>query len=193
MELQYHGDNCLTLATKKARLVVDDNKTVAKEGNILLFTGQHSAPAATPKLVIDTPGEFEVSDISITGVAARSHTDLADQKSAVIYKIIVDDVRLAVVGHIHPDLKDDQLEAIGMVDILVLPVGGGDTLDGAEASKVIKKIEPKMIIPTSYASQSALDGALKELGIEVSAKTDKLKPKPIDFTDITQLVVLERQ
>lgn len=208
MELQYFGGNCVRLSTKKAVIVVDDNladlgqKSITKNGDIALFTGAHGVPAADARLVIDQPGEYEVSDISIQGIAARAHIDEPDQHRATMFKIISDDLRIAVVGHIYPELTDDQLEALGMIDVLIIPVGGsGYTLDGVGALKVIKKIEPKLVIPTHYdekgltyaVPQQPLETALKDLAMEARETVPKLKLKPSEFTDTAQLVVLEKQ
>jgi L-ascorbate metabolism protein UlaG (beta-lactamase superfamily) len=209
MELQYYGANCVRLASKKAVIVVDDNladvgsKSVTKAGDVALFTAAHGQPSTEVKLSIDQPGEYEVSDISITGVAARAHIDEADQHTATIYKIVADDLRIVVLGHVYPELSDVQLEALGTVDVLVVPVGGsGYTLDGVGALTLIKEIEPKLVIPTHYADksinypvpQAALEEALKSLSMEPREEpVTKFKIKPTDLSDVTQLVVLEKQ
>ena len=81
MDVQYYGANCIRLSTKKASILVDDNlmdlgsKSVAKNGDIVLFTGPHgdSSTNIEEKIVIDKPGEYEVSEVSIQGIAARGH------------------------------------------------------------------------------------------------------------------------
>ncbi len=209
MEIQYFGANCVRLNTKKASVIVDDNladlgaKSVTKNGEIALFTGAHgdSSPKTEEKIVIDKPGEYEVSDASIQGIAARSHMDEEGQNSATIFKVIDDDIKVAIVGHIYPELSDDQLEAIGMVDVLIIPVGGnGYTLDGVGALKIIRKIEPKIVIPTHYdekgldfpVPQQPLSEALKALAMEPKETLPKLKVRPVELTDTTQLIVLEK-
>jgi len=210
MDIEYFGANCFKLATKKATLVFDDNlaelglKSITKSGDIALFSAQHSEPAMAVKLVIDHPGEYEVSGVSIQGTAARAHMDGSNQATATMFKAIVDDIRVASVGHIYPELGDEQLEALGTVDVLFIPVGGnGYTLDGVGALRVIKKIEPKMVIPTHYGDskvkypvpQQSLDDAIKALAMEPRERITKLKLKTADLALIegTQLVILERQ
>lgn len=209
MELQYFGGNCIKISTKKASIVVDDNlealgqKSITKPGDVALFTSEHGSANDKVKLTIDLPGEYEVSSTSITGIAARAHIDTEDQKSAVMFKIIADDVRIAVVGHIDPKLSEAQLEALGTIDVLVIPVGGhGFTLDPVGALKVIKEIEPKIIVPTNYEDSKLkyavpatdLETAVKGLSMDVKETTDKLKLKGSELlTDQAQLIVLERQ
>lgn len=208
MDIQYYGANAIRLSNKKASVIIDDNladlglKSVTKAGDIALFTNQHSAPAAEVKLVIDYPGEYEVSDVSIRGVATRGHIEEAGQKSAIIYRLVMDDLKLCVLGHVYPELTDEQLEAIGMVDVLFVPVGGsGYTLDAVGALKMIKKIEPRMVIPTHFADpkigypvpQASLEDALKGMSMEAPETIEKLKLKAADLSDTLRVVVLERQ
>jgi len=209
MDLQYYGANCVKISTKKATVVIDDNleklglKSVTKKDDIALFGMAHDNPSQEVKLVIDSAGEYEVSDVSIQGIPARGHMDEAGKITATIFKMIIEDVRVISLGHIYPELNDQQLEAIGTVDVLLVPVGGnGYTLDPIGALKLIKKIEPKLVIPTHYADnaikyevpQQDLENALKELAMEPRETVDKLKLKSGDFvSDVTQLVVLERQ
>lgn len=207
MEIQYYGANCVRIVTKKAAITIDDNlsklglKNVTKPGDIALFTAEHLAPAADVKLVIDRPGEYEVSDTSIQGVAAQAHLDESGS-NATIFKIIGDDIRLVALGHIHPDLSDEQVESLGTVDVLLVPVGGnGYTLDAIGAARVIKKIDPKLIIPTHYddksikyeVPQAPLEEAVKVIAIEPKEKVPKIKLKAGELAETTQLIILEKQ
>ncbi len=208
MEIQFFGANCVRLSTKKANITIDDNlaelgqKSVTKKDDIVLFTSAHGSAPDGVKIKIDQPGEFEVSDVSIRGIAARSHMDEEGQRNATMFKIVAEDIRVAVAGHIHPDVSDEQLEQLGTIDVLFLPVGGnGYTLDGVGALKVLKKIEPKIVIPTHYdqkglnypVPQVPLLEALKGLAMEPAETVPKLKLKASDFTtDVTKLIILSQ-
>lgn len=205
MDLQFYGANCVSVNYKGTRLVVDDNlaqlgaKSVVKPDDVALFT---ATPEERPqaRLVFDGPGEYEVADISIIGIPARSHLD-EDGQRATMFKLIIGENSLLVTGHIYPELSDAQLEAIGMIDVLVVPVGGnGYTVDPVGAIKLIKAIEPKVVIPSHYADkalkypvpQQELAAALKEVGMEPKETVGKFKLKSAELTDVTQLIVLEK-
>ena len=207
MDIHFYGANCFTLGTKQARVIVDDNladlgsKTATKAGDIALFTAAHGEPAQSAKIIIDQPGEYEVSGVSIYGIAARAHIDEEGKRTATLYKLVVDDLRILVTGHIYPDLSEKQLETIGMVDVMFVPIGGnGYTLDGIGALKLIKKVEPKLVIPTHFDTkglqfpvpQQPLSEALKALAMEPKEPVAKLKIKPSDLTEAMQLMVLEQ-
>lgn len=209
MDIQYYGANCIKLSTKKATIVIDDSlatmggKAVIKNDDIALFTSElYPAPKAAAKIVIAQPGEYEVSNISIHGIQARGHMDEQGVQSATMFKIIADDLRIAVVGHIYPDLNGSQLEQLGTVDVLIVPAGGnGYTLDPIGALKVIKAIEPKVVIPTHYAEdglsfevpQQPREEVIKTFGMEAAEPVAKLKIKASDLSDVAKLVILERQ
>lgn len=208
MELTFYGANCLRLAARKAQIVVDDNlaslglKTVTKPTDISLRTNKVFPQHPEAVFSAEMPGEYEISGVVIRGIAARGHMDEEGTKNAVIYTVQADDTKVAILGHIYPQLSEDQLEAIGLVDVAVVPVGGnGYTLDGAGALNVIKQIEPKVVIPTHYADrairyevpQAELSEAVKNLGMEISETVDKYKIKPADLSDTTRLIVLQRQ
>lgn len=205
MELQFYGANCLKLTTKKASIIFDDNlaelgaKSILKASDVFVSTVFDKPAPGPAAFTVNYPGEYEVSGIALWGVPARAHMDEDKQHTTVMYKVLADDIQIAIVGHIYPDLSNEQLEALGMIDVLVLPVGGhGYTLDPVGALKIIKKIEPKIIIPTHYADpgldypmpQLSLEAALKELAMEPTETTDKFKIKKEAVPPIAQLIVL---
>jgi L-ascorbate metabolism protein UlaG (beta-lactamase superfamily) len=206
MDMQFYGANCISLTNRQVRLVIDDNltdlggKSIIKEGDVVLFTGAHSSTNKPAKIIIDKPGEYESQGVFIYGIAARGHMEETGKMSSTIYKIMSDDLDILVVGHVYPELSDSQLEAIGTIDVMITPVGGnGYTLDSVGALTLIKKIEPKLVIPAYYDDKSlkfpvpvaSLEDALKNLPMEVKESTQKLRIKSTDLSDVTQLVVLE--
>ena len=118
-----------------------------------------------------------------------------------MFKLTVGDQSVLITGHIMPKLTEDELEAIGLIDVMFVPVGGnGYTVDPVGALQLIKAVEPKVVIPTHYADkalkyevpQQELSVALKEIGMEPKETVSKLKLKPGEASDTTQLVILEK-
>ena len=211
MDIQYYGAHCVRIVTKEATIVIDDTltllgkKPVVKKGDIALFS--QDAPAAISEaqkqaqITINTPGEYEIAHVAIHGIAARAHVDEPNTTNSIIFRLISSDIRLAMLGHIHPEVSEDTLEEIGTIDVLIVPVGGnGYTLDPIGASKLIKKIAPKIIIPTHYGikgfnyevPQQELEEVCKVLAMEPTETTPKLKLKSsAALPEATQLIVLE--
>jgi L-ascorbate metabolism protein UlaG (beta-lactamase superfamily) len=191
---------------KSAKVVIDDNlaelgaKSVTKPDDVALFTN-NSHEAVNARLVFDGPGEYEVSDISIVGIAARAHMDEEGKATATIFKLVVGDLSVLVTGHIYPELSEGQMEKIGLVDVMIVPIGGnGYTIDPIGAMKLIRVVEPKLVVPTHYADktlnlpvpQQDLSVALKELAMEPKETVSKLRLKPLELSDVTQLIVIEK-
>jgi hypothetical protein len=207
MEIHFYGANCVRLVDKKISLVVDDNleslglKSVTKSDDISLFTIDKDANKSVGRFLINGPGEYEISGESIRGVAAQAHID-SDGLRATMYSLEIQGFTIGILGHIHPDLSDDQLEYLGLLDVLIVPVGGnGYTLDANGATQLIKKIEPKVVIPTHYADeaikyevpQAELQVFLKEMGISEPEEMSVFKVKETEFGDKTRVVVLNRE
>lgn len=204
MDIQFHGANCISVTHKGSRIVIDDNladlgaKGVTKADDVNLFTGPHGA--GNGRLSFDGPGEYEVSDISVIGIAAQSHLDEGG-KNATMFKLIAGEESILITGHIFPKLSESQLEAIGIIDVLFVPVGGnGYTVDPIGALKLIKDIEPKLVVPTHFddkslkysVPQQELSVALKEMAMEPKETIAKLKLKGHEHSDVTQLILLEK-
>ncbi len=159
LDIEFKGGNTVVLSTKKATLVSDPRMSLVGKKDITL---KDSIQLATEprmqvvndqaRLLIEGPGEYEVADFSIRGVPAQRHLDTsADEQIATIYRIEVGDLRIALLGNIDDKLTEEQLEGLGVVDILILPVGGaGYTLDATSAANLVRRIDPKVVIPVHY-------------------------------------------
>jgi L-ascorbate metabolism protein UlaG (beta-lactamase superfamily) len=110
-------------------------------------------PMREKLFVIDGPGEYEISGVLITGVrtAHDSHKG-AERGFNTVFVIHLDDVAFCHLGDLGHELSQAQLEEIGNVDVLFVPVGGGETIGPVEANNVIGQIEPRIVIPMHYAS-----------------------------------------
>lgn len=196
MEIQYYGGNCLKFSTKKSVVITDPQSDIAqlkadlKKVNTLLATQESFVPDQTDGVfVVDGPGEYEFEDYSIKAVAAQPHVGASGDKSATMYRLQIGDTRVLVIGHVDATLTEDQLESIGVIDIICIPVGGGGyTLDAVSAAGVVRTIEPKLVIPVHASDdglqydvpQSEIDLFVKELGAPVAEDVpEKLKIKSL--------------
>lgn len=193
MEIEYRGANCVVIKDKKILIVVDPTGNVsAKEAKnpdaVILVTQDDFAPSERDPntFIVDMPGEYEHNDVSIRGISVRTHTGADEQaKNSTMYAVEADGIRIAVIGHTIAPLSDDDLESLGVVDIVVIPVGGGGyTLDARDAATIVRQISPKAVIPTHYADahvkyevpQESVDEFVKELA-SAHEKTSTFKAK----------------
>lgn len=190
-DIEYKGGNTVVIATKKSKLISDPALTVVglkdvePKNMIALATEPRFAVHSEDSVLeVDGPGEYEVGDFSVRGVPAQRHLD-SDGHASTIYRIEVGDVRIALLGNVDPTLGEEQLEGIGVVDMVIIPVGGaGYTVDATSAAHLVRQIDAKVVVPVHYADkalkyevpQDELDVFVKEFGGEV-VELDKLKVK----------------
>lgn len=205
MDLQYYGANCVSVSYKNTRLVVDDNldtlgrKSIIKENDVALFTFDDFVKTSA-RLNFNGSGEYEVGDMSIIGIDTKPFMNDDNGKTTSMFKITAADTSILITGHVLGEFGPDELDRIGNIDVLVVPIGdNGYTLDPAGVLKLIKDLEPKIVVPTHFNSsklkypveQIDIESAVKELAMDAKDKINKLKIKPAELTEVTQLVILE--
>ncbi len=171
-DIEYKGGNGVIIATKGLRLIADPNLSViglknmnVKDAIVVATEPRFLTDSDDTRLVIEGPGEYEIGDISIRGIAATRHID-ADSLGTTIYRLAIGETRLVLLGNIAANLSEDQLETIGVVDIAIIPVGGGGyTLDAVNAARLIRRIDPKVVVPIHYG----------ESGVSYEVPQDSLK------------------
>lgn len=204
-DIEYKGGNTLIISTKKVTVVIDPKASLVGLKDVKLKDAVQIATEARfavanedARLAIEGPGEYGFGDFDTVGIAAQRHLDSdKDPLVSTIYRLEVGDVRIGVLGNIYEKLAEEQLEGLGVIDILILPVGGnGYTLDATGAASLVRLIEPKVVIPVHYADsglkyevpQDTLETFTKELGAPVE-ETTKYKLKVATALPATLTVV----
>ncbi len=166
MKVKWNGHASFTITAGDGKVIVTDPyESGAFEGNVayesvcdradvVLVSHDH----ADHNCVSSIPGSPEVlkaggsaGDMDFTGVTA-AHDDKggAERGSNVVFVFEVDGVRVAHLGDLGHLLTDEQLEAMGRVDLLLVPVGGVFTVDPEAASKVVEQVKPRLVIPMHF-------------------------------------------
>lgn len=190
-EIEYKGANTVVISTKKGTIVTDPKLSLVglKDANVkdaieIATEARFAINAENARLIIEGPGEYGIADFDIHGIAAQRHLD-ADGKASTIYRIEAGEIRVALVGNIYEKLSETQLEELGLIDVLIIPVGGnGYTLDATGAATLTRLIDPKIVVPIHYAdsaikyevAQGDFETFAKELGGMVE-EAPKLKIK----------------
>ena len=218
MQISYYGHSCFKLKGKHGSLVTDPYSPEGVYGismpklsaDIVTVSHQHRGHNAIDKIkgtsqrskpfIVDFPGEYEVGRISVFGFKTYHDQVNGEQRGTnLIFKILIDSITVCHLGDLGHALTEEQLKAIGSIDVLLLPVGGPSSLMGEAAVKVAQAISPSYLIPMHYADQSyPADAPLKKLddffqayGTTVTAE-DKLDVSKDRLPEEMQLVVLNR-
>lgn len=215
-DIQYLGHACFRLRGRDGIIVCDPySRSIGLDlgrptAHIVTVSHNHEdhnyvagvKPMRDRVFVIDGPGEYEVSGVLISGV--RTYHDKArgaERGFNTVYVIHLDDVVFCHLGDLGHELSQAQIEEIGNVDVLFVPVGGGETIGPAEAINVISQIEPRVVVPMHYASSqlsfeydlAPLEKFTHELGIKEVTPEEKLSLTTASLPpegDKTRVVVL---
>jgi L-ascorbate metabolism protein UlaG (beta-lactamase superfamily) len=214
-DVQYLGHACFRLRGREGTVLCDPfDRSVGDIGrptaHIVTISHDHPdhsnvasvRPVRERVFPIQGPGEYEVSGVLITGVrTGHDKKKGADLGYNTVYVIHLDDVVFCHLGDLGHELTQSQLEEIGNVDVLFVPVGGGETINPAEAASVISQIEPRLVIPMHYAASqiglelqlAPIDKFLHEMGIKELIPEDRLNITPANLPpegEQTKVVVL---
>jgi L-ascorbate metabolism protein UlaG (beta-lactamase superfamily) len=215
MEITWYGHSCFRLAERgMATVVVDpfDNKAIGYSPLKLkadIVTISHDAPGHNnaeavkgTSHVIKGPGEFEIGGVFITGVQTDGTGSGKKAKTEIrntLYVFDYDGLTVAHLGDLQQVPSQTEIEALGTVNVALVPVGGGGGLNAAKAAEVISLLEPNIVIPMHYATADgtvpleALNKFMKEMGLNKPEAQPSLKVSRSGLPEETHVVVLEYQ
>ncbi|MFC1917771.1 MBL fold metallo-hydrolase [Chloroflexota bacterium] len=208
MEIIWLGHSCFRLRGSQAVIITDPYSpelgySLGKQSaRVVTVSHQHPGHnyiqgiADEPK-VLQGPGEYEIGGILIIGVATF-HDDAQGSKRGknTAYLMEIDGVSVLHVGDLGHSLNTEQLEEIGSVDVLLLPVGGVSTIDAVKATEIIRELSPPVVIPMHYQTPelkrelAPIERFLKEMGLESIEPRPKLSVTRTNLPASTQVILL---
>lgn len=192
MEITWLGHSCFRIKGSQATIITDpyppDLGYLLGKQTPRIVTVSHQHPSHSyvqgigdePRLVTG-PGEYEISGVLIIGIPTFHDADGGRIRGKnTVYLMEVDGIAICHLGDLGHTLTEEQVEEIDDVDVLLLPVGGVSTIDAPVATEVIRRLEPKVVIPMHYKTLELkrelepVDKFLKEMGIEQIDSQPKL-------------------
>lgn len=214
MEITWYGHSCFRLTERSMATVVTDpfdHKTIGYSPLRLkadIVTVSHDAPGHNntdavkgTSHTITGPGEFEIGGVFITGVQTDGTAKKkgADPTRNTLYVFDYDGITVAHLGDLKQVPSQGEVEALGSVDVALIPVGGGGGLNAAKAAEVVSLLEPGIVIPMHYSTPDtklALDSLnkfLKEMGLSKPPPQPSLKVTRSGLPNETHVIVLDYQ
>lgn len=214
MDIFWYGQAFFRLKGKNAIVAIDPFESEFtglkfpkdSSADIVLKTHDHQdhnnikGIPGTP-LVFDGPGEYESKGVVITAVASyHDNTEGKERGANVIYNVTIEGLNIVHLGDLGQDsLTEEQIQEIGMTDILLVPVGSIYTIDAKTAAAIVNQLEPKIIIPMHYGGVEGLkfpldpvDKFLKEMGAEGVQPVPKLTITKDKLPEEPQVVLLSK-
>jgi len=209
MDISWLGHSCFRIKGSNATVITDpyppDLGYSLGKPTARIVTVSHQHPghayiqgiAGEPK-IITGPGEYEISGVLIIGMATFHDTEGGRMRgSNTVYLMEVDEVSVCHLGDLGQVLTAGQVEELENVDVLLLPVGGVSTINAPLAAKVVRQLEPKVVIPMHYKTQvlkrelEPLERFLKEIGVKQLNPQPKLSLTRSSLPDNTQVFLLD--
>jgi len=206
MVITHHGGQCFKVSFGDTTLAFDpiskkSKLSPVKFGSDVAFISmnhenfngaQQVAHGSKQPFVVDGPGEYEIGDVTARGYGVQT-TYEGIQRYNTIYQVSLEGMNLVFLGALgEPDIDPKILGELGDIDILFVPIGGGDVLEVPQASKLAVKLEAKCVIPMHYDKQ-ALDAFLKEESSTNAKPQEKLTIKKKDVNEMKGEVVVLKQ
>ena len=195
MVISYHGGECFKVSFGSTTLAFNpigkkSKLSPVKFGSDAAFVSlwhedfngvENVQHGSKEPFVVDGPGEYEIGSVVARGFGVKTTYDKAERFNT-IYQVRLEEMNMVFLGALgDPEIDSKILGELGDIDILFVPIGGGDLLEVPQASKLAVKLEAKLIIPMHYDAAS-LKALLKEEGNESVKPTDKLTLKRNDST-----------
>lgn len=210
MHLSWYGQSCFKIQTKDTTIIVDpfDRASTGLEpprskADVVLYTHRHPGHTAEyhqANFAITGSGEYEVRGVTLYGFPVP-HDDKEGKLLgfSTAFLMEAENLRLLHVGDLGMNhLANDEIEELGDVDVMLVPVGGVSTIDAESATKLVRQIDPRVVVPMHYAVPKLkikLEGVEKFLREMGAGKVEPLPKYVVKKKDIaeagTEVVVLD--
>jgi len=209
MDITWLGHSCFRIRGSHATVVTDPyppdlGYSLGKPtAHIVTVSHQHpghsyvQGVSGGPKLITG-PGEYEIRGVLVIGVATFHDAERGRKRGRnTVYIMEVDEVSVCHLGDLGHVLTAEQVEEIDNVDVLLLPVGGMSTINAPMAAEVVRRLEPKVVVPMHYKTQAvsrqleSVERFLREIGVKQLSPQPKLSLTKSSLPASTQVFLLD--
>ncbi len=210
MEITWYGHSCFRLMERGMASVVADPydhtttgyKPLKLRADIVTISQDvsghnHVKAVKEKKHTLTGPGEYEIGGVFITGVQTnRSDKHVSNEPRNTLYVFDYNGVTVAHLGVLRRVPSQTEIEALGTVNVALVPVGGGAGLNAAKAAEVVSLLEPGFVIPMHYSTPASLINLaplskfLKEMGLGKTEAQASMKVSRSTIPSETRVAVL---
>ena len=212
MEIIYYGHACFRLRERGASVYTDPYppelgaELPRLTASIVTVSHQHPNHndvrgfRGSP-YVIQGPGEYEISGVFVTGVELYHDEKTGQERGkTTAYVIEMDGVMICHLGDLGYVPSQEEIEELGDVDVLLIPVGGRTTITGTRAAEIVNLIDPRIVIPMHYkvpglnTNLETEKRFLREMGVDDPTRVeDILKVTASSLPEETTIMLLTPQ
>ncbi len=212
MEITWFGHSCFLLRSGDFRLLTDPYDMslgyppirIKQTLNMVTVSHPHkghnyAADFKDEPYIISRRGEYEIGGVFVYGIKLYHDNEKGAKLGPnLAYLIEMDDLKICHLGDLGHLITPQQEEELGTIDILILPVGGIATINAEMAAKIVRLLEPKIVIPMHYKTEvtpwlEPVDGFLTEMGVKEITPQPSLSITKTRLPLEMQVVLLERR
>ncbi len=212
MKIEWLGYCCTFITSGENTVLLDpyDNSlgldALRKKARVVVATAPHAwhnniGAAGSDAIIINQPGEYETGGIFFTLIPLLSNSTLGQKNMpASILKMQIEGLNVVYAGSLKFPIPTEIEDELGQVDILILPVGGGDLAKAEEAAKLVREIEPRAVVPVAFAQDKikaklgTVAAFLSEAGLKAGPAEDNFrvlkKDLPVEATVVKILNIV---
>jgi len=207
MDITWYGHSCFRITERgKANIVTDPYDESIGYGALNLkseiVTISHNTPGHANveavrdwQYLIERPGEYEIGGVFIIATP-MINKKVADARYNLAYTFDYGKSKVVHMGDIQHVPSQSDLDALGEVNVLLVPVGGGGALNASQAAEVVAMIEPSIVIPMHYKTDHSLleldpvDKFLTEMGVSQIEPQESLRVSSSSTPEQTEVMML---
>lgn len=211
MDINWYGHSCFRIREQGLTVVTDPYPEELGytrpriRADVITVSHAHEGHSAVKGFrggprVFDAPGEYEVGGVFITGVSTfHDAKQGAVSGRNIAFLLDFDGLTVCHLGDLGHLLDQSQIEALDGVNVLMVPVGGGSSLSGAQAAEVISLIEPNVVIPMHYQTPAVsrdiapVTHFLKAMGLRDIEPQESLRVTRASLGEEMQVVLLQHE
>ena len=210
MEIVWLGHSCFRIRGREATVVTDPcppstGYIIGKPtADIVTISHNHDshtylkAIAGSPTVLI-TPGEYEIHGAFLTAISTYHDGAKGTERGKnLAFVIEMEDIKVCHLGDLGHAPSAEQVEDMVGSDVLLIPVGGGTTIDGAQAAEIVSMLEAKLVVPMHYRTEASKDKEmdtaerfLKEMQVTAVEPQQKLSINRSAIPSETQVIILD--
>ena len=209
MEITWLGHSSLKLVSRDIVLITDPYPDSIgysmgdQQAEVVTVSNGHPNHSSIDSVggdprVLKGPGQYEVKGYNFNGMATRLPDFEGDKRINTVFTIRAEGLTLCHLGDLNARLGPGQLDALGNIDVLMVPAGGGCTIEVGEVPRLVSVLSPRIVIPMHYGYESTagllapVERLLSELSVEDASPQIRLNVTQTSLPRETQVVLLRK-
>jgi L-ascorbate metabolism protein UlaG (beta-lactamase superfamily) len=191
MDIRWQGQTSYEIATGDSRVIFDPYPNSPKptpgwEGSLVVTASRPDPARIDPTgidkaaFIVEGPGEYEIGGLAIKGIPTPRSQEGTDRAINTVFVLETEGLTICHMGQLRDPMGAQSRQALGAIDILILPAGGEGTIGPEEAAGIVRQLEPKVVLPvyaganTGATADESMKRMLGEIAVDAGDPIPRL-------------------